>query len=80
MKGHYCEQFPGDCTNSTSRFSGYNLKSAQDQFFLNIFDYLALVFTIFSIIYFFLYRKYAFRLYMQLDFSIVTQDDFSVMI
>ena len=60
--------------------SGYNLKSAIDQPYLNTLDILNLAFTIVSILMFIWLRKNLFAVAQWLDFNEITEDDFTVLV
>lgn len=81
MHGTYCANY----LTSTGKIcaytmSGYNLKAAADQHFINIIDILALVFVLMSIVFFLIFRKKLNQIRDWLDFNIVSQDDFAILV
>jgi hypothetical protein len=80
--GGYCTAYAAAHVNNPCAFtiSGYNLKTAADQKYLNFLDILNLVLTIFSIVFFNVYRKVFFKLQNWLDYNDISQEDFSVLV
>jgi uncharacterized protein YegP (UPF0339 family) len=81
-KGSFCTNYHAANPNKICAYtlSGYNLKSAADQAYLNIVDILALAFTLFSVIFFIVFRKRMSKVRDWLDFSTISQDDFTVLV
>ena len=81
MQGSYCTNLAAHSAHKCAyTISGYNLKAIADQHFLNIMDILTLVFVVFSIIYFMIFRKSFNKIRDWLDFNIVSQDDFTILV
>ena len=80
--GSFCNNYHTANPSKTCAYtlSGYNLKSASDQSILSIVDILALAFTIFSVVFFVIFRKRMAKVRDWLDFSTISQDDYTVLV
>ena len=80
--GSFCTQYQAVNPTKTCSYtlSGYNLKSAADQAVLNIIDILALAFTLFSVVFFIIFRKRMAKVRDWLDFTSISQDDFTILV
>eukprot|EP00178_Gracilaria_changii_P008793 TRINITY_DN26328_c0_g2_i1.p1 TRINITY_DN26328_c0_g2~~TRINITY_DN26328_c0_g2_i1.p1 ORF type:complete len:175 (+),score=10.79 TRINITY_DN26328_c0_g2_i1:376-900(+) len=81
-KGSFCTNYAAANVGKACAYtiSGYNLKGAASQQFIDIIDILALAFTIISIIFFIVFRKRMAKIRDWLDFNTISQDDYTILV